>query len=64
MSIPDLVLAKLAAGRPHDLEFVEVTIRKELVDEEQLRRGLELMEPKVRKLTEERLAFVSSRAAR
>jgi hypothetical protein len=39
----DLVLAKLAAGRPHDLEFALEAIRAGLVDREQLRLGLELM---------------------
>jgi hypothetical protein len=43
LSIGDLIHAKLAAGRPHDLEFVEAALRAGLVDVEQLRLGLELM---------------------
>lgn len=39
----DLVLAKLAAGRPHDRVFALEAIRSGLVDPEQLRVGLELM---------------------
>jgi hypothetical protein len=41
--IHDLVLAKLAAGRTHDLEFAAEAIRGGLVDRGQLVVGLELM---------------------
>jgi hypothetical protein len=51
MSLHDLVLAKLAAGRPHDLEFVREAIRSGLVDREQLAPGLELMPDQVRDAT-------------
>lgn len=43
LSLPDLVLAKLAAGRPHDLEFVEVALSHGLTSAEELRRGVELL---------------------
>ncbi len=43
MEIHDLVLSKLAAGRPHDLDFSLEAIRAELVDREQLRLGVALM---------------------
>jgi hypothetical protein len=43
LSLPDLMLAKLAAGRPHDVEFVEEALRSELVDAGDLRRGVDLM---------------------
>jgi hypothetical protein len=43
LSLPDLMLAKLAAGRPHDVEFVEEALRSELVDADDLRRGVDLM---------------------
>jgi hypothetical protein len=35
---------KLVAGRPKDFEYAAVAISNELVDIEQLRRGLELMQ--------------------
>jgi len=43
LEVRDLVLAKLAAGRPHDFTFVEDVIRFELVDVEQLQLGVDLM---------------------
>jgi hypothetical protein len=43
LEVHDLVLAKLAAGRPHDYEFVDDALRAGLVDLEQLRLGLDLM---------------------
>lgn len=42
------MLAKLAAGRPHDMEFVEAALRASLADLEQLRIGLDLMPNSVR----------------
>jgi hypothetical protein len=56
MEIHDLVLAKLAAGRRHDLEFAAEAIRSRLVDREQLALGLELMPARLRSLTSERLS--------
>jgi hypothetical protein len=55
MDIHDLVLAKLAAGRRHDLEFAAEAIRAALVDTDQLTRGLALMPLGHRAATEERL---------
>lgn len=56
MDAHDLVLAKLAAGRAHDIEFAEVAIRAGLVAREQLRLGLELMPVQHRERTRDRLA--------
>jgi len=64
MAIHDLVLAKLAAGRPHDLEYVDEAIRAGLVDVDQLHLGLELMPDTHREPTRERLEGAVSRAAR
>lgn len=55
MEIHDVLLAKLAAGRPHDLEFAAEAIRSGLVDREQLALGLELMPERNREFTSERL---------
>jgi uncharacterized nucleotidyltransferase DUF6036 len=55
MEIHDLVLAKLARGEPHDLEFVTGAIEAELVDRDQLRLGLELMPRTHRSLVSDRL---------
>jgi hypothetical protein len=62
--VHDLVLAKLAAGRPHDFEFVEEAIRVQLVDTEQLRLGVDLMPASHREVTRERLTSVIERASR
>jgi hypothetical protein len=43
LEVHDLVLAKLAAGREHDLEFAIDALRDGLVNESQLRLGLDLM---------------------
>jgi hypothetical protein len=58
MSLEDLVLAKLAAGRPHDLEFATEAIRAEIVDPDGLIRGLDLMPMSHRDITRERLEIV------
>lgn len=55
MSTHDVVLAKLAAGRPHDFEFAEEAVRSHLVDPHQLRLGVELMPMSHQKRTGERL---------
>jgi hypothetical protein len=52
------MLAKLAAGRSHDLEFVEEALQAKLVDPNQLRLGLELIPDSHRDLTRERLARI------
>jgi hypothetical protein len=60
----DLVLAKLAAGRPHDFEFVEEALRFRLVNPDQLRLGMELMPESHRELTRERLDGTIARLSR
>lgn len=54
----DLVLAKLAAGRQHDVEFAIEAVRAELVDPVRLVRTAELMPPAHRDRTRERLMGV------
>jgi hypothetical protein len=55
MEIHDLVISKLAAGRPHDLEYADEAIRSGLVDVEQLRLGIELLPTEDRDGTRDRL---------
>ena len=43
LSLPDLMLAKLAAGRPHDVTFVEEALAAKLLTVDELRRGIDLM---------------------
>lgn len=64
MEIHDLVLAKLAAGRSHDLDFSLEAIRADLVDREQLRLGLDLMPQAHREVTRERLEGLFARIDR
>lgn len=55
LEVHDLVLAKLAAGRPHDREFVLEAVRAGLVEAERLRLGVGLMPVSERDLVSERL---------
>lgn len=55
MAVHDLVLAKLAAGRPHDVLFAREAIVHGLVEREQLLLGLELMPATHLELTSVRL---------
>jgi hypothetical protein len=64
MEAHDLVLAKLAAGRPHDIEFATVAVSEGLVDPEQLELGLALMPEEYRERTRERLVTVRARQGR
>jgi hypothetical protein len=64
LEIYDLVLAKLAAGRPHDLEFVQEAIRSLGLDAEQLELGAELMPESHREVTRERLRGLLGRLSR
>ncbi len=64
LEVHDLVLAKLAAGRPHDLEFAQEAIDSGLVDREQLHLGVGLMPDKHREVTRERLDRVLARLKR
>jgi hypothetical protein len=64
ISLEDLLLAKLAAGRPHDVAFVESAVSEGLSDVEQLRLGVELMPDTHRNDTRVRLEGVIARVAR
>ena len=61
MSVHDLVLSKLAAGRPHAFEFAEEAVRHGIVDREQLRLGVELIDKSYRPFVGERLDAVMAR---
>jgi hypothetical protein len=64
LEIHDLLLAKLAAGRPHDVEFVVEAIRSLDLDVESLERGAELMPKSHLEPTRERLRGALGRASR
>lgn len=55
LEVHDLLLAKLAAGRPHDLTFADDAIREGLAEPERLVRGLGLMPATHRDVTKARL---------
>lgn len=58
LEVHDLVLAKLAAGRAHDREFVRDAIRAELVDVERLQLGVDLLPDADREFVREELKGV------
>jgi len=58
----DLVLAKLAAGRPQDRAFALDAVRAGVVDRERLRRGIPLMPPSHRDATGTRLEGILAQA--
>jgi hypothetical protein len=62
LEVHDLVLAKLAAGRPHDLDFAAEAVRAGLAGQDQLWLGMELMPESHRELTRQRLARLIGRA--
>lgn len=64
MEIHDLVLAKLAAGRPHDVEFALEAISSHLADRQRLTMGLELLPARTRPVTTERLQGLLARIDR
>ena len=64
LEVHDLVLAKLAACRPHDVEFAEEAIRARLVEVGRLRVGVDLMPESHRELTRERLESIIGRVDR
>jgi hypothetical protein len=64
LEVHDLVLAKLAAGRQHDLTFAEDAIREGLADVGRLRRGVDLVPQNVREPVAERLEGLIARIAR
>jgi hypothetical protein len=55
LSLPDLMLAKLAAERPHDIAFVKAALEAQLVSAEELERGIELMPGGARAAVKRRL---------
>jgi len=61
LSLPDLMLAKLAAGRPHDLAFVEAALAADLVTAEELMRGIDLMPEDARDGVKARLAGATAK---
>ena len=63
LEVHDLVLAKLAAGRPHDMDFVHEAIRAGLVETGQLMIGIDLMPASHREVTRERLLGAIAQAA-
>ena len=60
----DLALAKLAAGRQRDYDFVIELIRADLLDREQLQLGIDLLPESHRDATRARLAGVLARVDR
>jgi len=64
LSPGDLVLAKLAAGRPRDLEFAEHALREGLVDGEQLLLGAELLPNSHRNETRARVEGLIAKVSR
>lgn len=60
----DLALAKLAAGRQRDYDFVIELIRADLVDREQLQLGIDLLPESHREATRARLAGVLAQVDR
>jgi hypothetical protein len=63
LSLEDLMLAKLAAARPHDIEFVEAALREGLVTADELERGVPMMPVSARIGVEARLAGLKSKIA-
>lgn len=59
----DLVLAKLAAGRPHDASYAMEAVRAGIVDPEQLRLGVKLVPATYRHRVEERLEGILTQLA-
>lgn len=55
LEIHDLLLSKLAAGRPHDLTFARDALEGGLGDLEQLRLGIDLLPESHRDVTRKRL---------
>lgn len=62
LSLPDLMLAKLAAGRLHDTPFVEAALDAKLVTIEELRLGIDLMPPASREGVTRRLEGLQGKA--
>jgi len=62
LEVHDLVLAKLAAGRPHDLGFAQDALAEGLVNLERLRLGIDLMPSRHRERTRTRLEGIRRKA--
>jgi hypothetical protein len=61
MEAHDLVLSKLVAGRPKDFDYAEVALRNDLIDLDELRRGLDLMEEADREIARRNLELLIAR---
>jgi hypothetical protein len=64
LSLPDLLLSKLAAGRPHDVTFVETALDAGLVSVDELRRGIDLMPERSRAEVKRRLDGLDAKLSR
>ena len=62
LALPDLILAKLEAGRPHDLAFVDAAIEAKLVTVDELRLGIDLMPEESRSDVARRLEGIGAKA--
>lgn len=62
LSTLDLLLAKLAAGRPHDFEFVCAALEKGLASTEELLRGVDLIPAAHRDRVRRNLEVVGAKA--
>lgn len=61
MEIHDLVVSKLVAGREKNLDYAVATIQAGLVDVDNLRRGIDLLDDLDRTSAERSLDVVSGR---
>ena len=64
LSLPDLMLAKLAAGRTHDIEFVEAALTSGLTSPDELRLGVDLLPQDVRGVVRERADGLIAKVSR
>ena len=61
LSTLDLLLAKLAAGRPHDFEFIRAAVGGGLASIDELRLGVDLMPAGVRDRVRHNLELIQGR---
>lgn len=64
LSLPDLMLAKLAAGRERDFAFVGDAMRHEIVTFNELELGIGLMPEAIQALVRERLTYAAALSTR
>lgn len=64
LSLEDLMLAKLAAARAHDVEFVEAALVEGLVTVDELDRGIPMMRPSARAPVKELLDGLAAKVSR